>query len=385
MAAAMLATEAATGLWIYFAPFSILSQIQVLIHAALGTLLLIPCAWRLAVHGAVWWRQKMTATMILGWALAAMTLACFVSGGVLTWRAAFGPRRPDGWAYVHLFTGLAVAGLLPAHLIGAWRRRSAAAARDEPLARARQVFVWRLAGWSGLAMASVVGISAFLSPSDMEVFPPPEDYAFSEHFEQFEEFRGRLFAPSNARVEGDLLVASSVLAGSESCGSAGCHEQILREWQPSAHRFSAMNPPFQAIQKNFAADRGAIETRYCAGCHDPISLFAGAKNIHNQDLSAPGMDEGISCAVCHSISQVDQDGNADYALAPPRKYLWEGAPAGEWRKLASDFLIRALSGPASGRLRPQPAADAGILRRLPQAADTRGSQPLRDIAGPEPA
>lgn len=100
-----------------------------------------------------------------------------------------------------------------------------------------------------------------------------------------------------------------------------------------------MNPSFQAIQKNFAADRGAAETRYCAGCHDPVSLFAGAKDIHNLSLSAPGMQEGCSCVVCHAITQVDQRGNADYVLVPPRKYLWESTDG--WRKTVSDFLIRA--------------------------------------------
>ncbi|HIL71207.1 MAG TPA: hypothetical protein EYG38_15335 [Verrucomicrobia bacterium] len=92
------------------------------------------------------------------------------------------------------------------------------------------------------------------------------------------------------------------------------------------------------MQKNFAKDRTPAETRYCAGCHDPISLFAGAKDIHNLDLSAPGMTEGISCVVCHSISSVDQRGNADYVLTPPQKYIWENAEGA--RKFLSDLLVR---------------------------------------------
>ncbi len=51
------------------------------------------------------------------------------------------------------------------------------------------------------------------------------------------------------------------------------------------------------------------------------------------------MQEGISCVVCHSIERVDQRGNADYTLVPPRKYLWEGETG--WKKRVSDFLIRA--------------------------------------------
>ena len=56
-------------------------------------------------------------------------------------------------------------------------------------------------------------------------------------------------------------------------------------------------------------------------------------------LSAPGMTEGISCVACHTISAVDQRGNADYVLTPPEKYLWENREGA--LKWVSDFLIRA--------------------------------------------
>ncbi len=52
------------------------------------------------------------------------------------------------------------------------------------------------------------------------------------------------------------------------------------------------------------------------------------------------MQEGSSCVVCHSISKVDQRGNADYVLTPPHKYIWETSKG--WKKALSDFLIRAL-------------------------------------------
>ena len=38
------------------------------------------------------------------------------------------------------------------------------------------------------------------------------------------------------------------LSGSESCGTSGCHTQILEEWRPSAHRYAAMDTIFQGIQ-----------------------------------------------------------------------------------------------------------------------------------------
>jgi len=83
-----------------------------------------------------------------------------------------------------------------------------------------------------------------------------------------------------------------------------------------------------------AEANGAESTRYCAGCHDPISLFSGSKNVFHDDLSSPGADEGISCAVCHSIVKTDVEGNANYVLSPPRRYLAEDGFVGR-------FLIRA--------------------------------------------
>lgn len=124
------------------------------------------------------------------------------------------------------------------------------------------------------------------------------------------------------------------MAGSRSCGTTDCHEEILGEWQPSAHRYSSRSAFFQAIQGLMAESNGAESTRYCAGCHDPISLFSGAKNIFHDDLKSPGADEGISCVVCHSIVRTDVQGNANYVVSPPTPYLAEDSFLGR-------FLIRA--------------------------------------------
>ena len=71
------------------------------------------------------------------------------------------------------------------------------------------------------------------------------------------------------------------------------------------------------------AETSSEHTRYCAGCHDPISLFSGAKDADNVTLSVAGADEGISCAVCHSMVQADVQGNGDYTLAPAPRYSFE--------------------------------------------------------------
>ncbi len=335
---AWLTIQSITGLWLYAAPFSLNAQIQLIIHTVIGVVFLFPYLYYQVRHWLVWWRQKMTAAMVLGYLLMVAVLTTSTSGIVLTYQASLGAKIGPTWDLVHLVSGIAATALLLVHLGLAWLRRRAALKKTESTQR----LVPRFAGF---VLASVL-LTAFLvlgltwwAQGPALIYDIPSDYGLPAYAQNFEEYKGNPFAPSYARTDNLKLVSSQLTAGSKSCGTAGCHEEITKEWEPSAHRFSAMNLPFQAVQKDFAEDRGAAETRYCAGCHDPISLFAGAKDIQNQDLASPGMDEGISCVACHSIAKVDQRGNADYELTPPQKYLWEGESGS--KKFVSDFLIRA--------------------------------------------
>ena len=152
----------------------------------------------------------------------------------------------------------------------------------------------------------------------------------------------RPFAPSLARTATNGALDPRSLAGSETCGSAGCHMQIYNEWKPSAHRYAAMDPIFQGIQTVMAKQNGAESTRYCGGCHDPISLFSGAKNIFVENLTGlQGYNEGISCVACHSIQKTDIQGNANYTLMQPSEYLWQWSAAGTAGAVARNFLIRS--------------------------------------------
>lgn len=326
----------ATGVWIYIAPFSVVSQLQLLLHTLLGLVFVVPYGVYQVRHFIAWYRQRPTAVLILGYATAIALVLCTVSGVVLTLQAALGPQRSGAWHLVHLVTGFAAFALLAIHVALALHRR--AGMLDRALGRAVRGFGRaQAAGLVGSAL--VVGITALAWPRRVIERPVPESYGLSEYVQRFEEYRGNPFAPTYAHTASGTLLDPGALATSSACGSAGCHQQIFEEWQPSAHRFSAMNPPFQAVQRAFAADRGAAETRYCAGCHDPISLFAGAKDIHTLDLASAGTQEGSSCSVCHLISKVDQRGNADYELSTPHPYVWEDATG--IRRFVSDFLIRA--------------------------------------------
>jgi hypothetical protein len=102
-----------------------------------------------------------------------------------------------------------------------------------------------------------------------------------------------------------------------------------------------MDTVFLAIQDVMAKQNGPESTRYCAGCHDPISLFSGTKNIFVENLtSLTGYQEGVSCLVCHAIQKTDVRGNANYTISQPSEYLWQWETKGAGR-IARDFLIRS--------------------------------------------
>ncbi len=335
---ALLLLEGVSGLWMYLAGFSIFGQILVLAHVGLGLALVVLYPLYQWHHLLAWIRQRATASMMLGFGLMASVTVSIVSGVVLAWQAGFASRISYAWDQIHLISGIAALALLGAHVVAALARRRTAARKDRELRAAMAAFSRKALWVSATLTVVVVGVAA-LWPEKSLRMEIPDDYTLPTYAQQFDEYEGNPFAPTYARTDDLRLVEPGLLSGSRSCGSANCHEQILAEWEPSAHRFAAMNPPFQEVQRRFAEERQPSETRYCAGCHDPISLFAGAKDLHSQDLSAPGMDEGISCVACHAMSEVDQRGNADYELTPPRKYIGEGGEGAV--KWVSDFLIRA--------------------------------------------
>ena len=323
-----------SGVWILVDPRTKAGQMQVLVHTVAGLAALVPWAWYQVPHFLRTWRKPLSHHLVLGWASGVVLLAAMVSGVWVTAEAALGTRMTPLWHQVHLATGLASLALVLSHgLVAALKPRGGFTTPSSSRAW------WKSAG----AAAAGLGIAAAAGAA---MATPSTDAAFPEGYRR--PFGDSPFAPSLARTASGGAVNQEVLAGSASCGTSGCHEQIVEEWGPSAHRWASRSKFFQAIQHAMAGNNGPESTRYCAGCHDPIALFSGAKNLYDEDLSSPGADEGVSCAACHSITRTDVRGNADYTLSAPAPYLFEkGYGAAEGTPFLARFLIRAA--PASHR------------------------------------
>jgi hypothetical protein len=332
---AWVAFETLSGLAIYLLPFSVLNQWQVLLHTGIGLLLLGPILVYQWQHLLAYWSRPATPLKWMGYLSSLALLAALVSGVVLTVQSVRGPRISYGWDLVHVVGTFALVTFALPHVVLILLRDRQAGVRHglEMLLQAQRRTL-RAAGQGFLSLLALLALLLVVSPRDRLANEFPPDYSFKYG-------RGRPFAPSLATTNTGSAFDARSLAGSQSCGTTGCHEQIVSEWQVSAHRWSAMDVAFQRIQQEMAKQNGPESTRYCGGCHDPISLFSGAKNLFTPQLTnLAGYNEGVSCLVCHSIRKTDVQGNANFVVGQPQRYLFE-LREGRASRFARDFLIRA--------------------------------------------
>lgn len=129
---------------------------------------------------------------------------------------------------------------------------------------------------------------------------------------------------------------------------ADCHADIAEQHATSMHRLSSFNNPVYRFSVEetrevvLARDGHVQAARFCAGCHDPVPLFSGAFDLPDYDPdSDPAADAGITCLVCHAITEVNSPrGNADFMLVDPPRYPFEDS-AHDWLAAVGRQLIRA--------------------------------------------
>jgi len=400
---ALLVFESITGFAIYLLPFSEFNQFGVFLHTLAGIGMLLPLLWFVIRHWLVRGKGNLSHYQLLGYVSLAFLVICTVSGLVLTWQGIIGPRISYTWDAVHLLTGIGLVLFMLIHLATVIVRKGKTDESPGGLLKARRHFYLYSTVGSGLLLA-ICGLwtALYQEPPSVRGFSDDYNWRFGEDrpfapslarldysawndalqqhivkvigsekqaayfaaleeqpaepvgfFTRVKQVTDKLNLKPEQQHELNLILADATqrikttgsiepyaLAGSERCGTSGCHDQIYREWLPSAHRYSSLDDMFQRVQALMIAETSPEHTRYCAGCHDPISLFTGAKNSSNITLSVEGANEGSSCLVCHSIIQTDTQGNGDYTIQPQRRYVYE-LDQGPVAQFLSDFLIRA--------------------------------------------
>lgn len=126
------------------------------------------------------------------------------------------------------------------------------------------------------------------------------------------------FAPSNARTVDGRLIAAEQFFPAARC--AGCHQDTHAGWSESLHRNAAREPFYRESADILLRTRGIEFTRHCESCHTPVALFSGALDSKAPKQQAPFTkldDEGVTCSVCHSITEARLDGTGSYTIRRP--------------------------------------------------------------------
>ena len=132
------------------------------------------------------------------------------------------------------------------------------------------------------------------------------------------------FSPSNARTEDGRLIPSAHFFPAARC--AGCHKDTHAAWSESLHRNAAREPFYKESVDILQKQRGIEFTRHCESCHAPVSLLSGALTTGSTESRAMD-DEGVTCTVCHSTTEVRIDGTGSYTVRRPALLVREdGTP-----------------------------------------------------------
>ncbi len=101
----------------------------------------------------------------------------------------------------------------------------------------------------------------------------------------------------------------------ETC--AGCHPNHYDEWEGSMHAYAVVDPVFNAMQELGQTETEGKLDQFCIQCHSPIASQLGYTPPFYREEELPDIGKrGVSCTVCHSISEVRQTANAEITLSP---------------------------------------------------------------------
>lgn len=85
------------------------------------------------------------------------------------------------------------------------------------------------------------------------------------------------------------------------CGE--CHPKQYREWSISQHAYAQMSPVFNAMQGTLIQLTNGTQGDFCIRCHTPVGMNLREKEFMSNIDRYPTSREGVTCVVCHRITQ----------------------------------------------------------------------------------
>jgi Flp pilus assembly protein TadD len=157
-----------------------------------------------------------------------------------------------------------------------------------------------------------------------------------------------LFGPSNARTEDGKTIPSAEFIPAARC--AKCHQDSHEQWSESLHRNAGREPFYKESVDILEKQRGVEFTRHCESCHAPVALLSGALTTGSRESRAMD-DEGVTCTVCHSITEVRPEGTGSYTVRRPALLEREdGTPV--FGDVSDEAILADVAGHRRAMMRP---------------------------------
>ncbi|MDJ0976072.1 MAG: tetratricopeptide repeat protein [Planctomycetota bacterium] len=206
------------------------------------------------------------------------------------------------------------------------------------------------ASWGRLGAAACLMLSLGLGFSFLERNAPPEVVASAAQPVSDVQTGNHFGLSSSTTADGEFLPDATVLMDQNRCSE--CHPRIVEDTLRSAHKFASMNNPFyRGTIKAMRNKYPLVDTKWCAGCHDPALLFTGRIDDPDLDFDSPEAMLGLTCMSCHAIKPRSTNGNGDYVMQGRVVYSWERS--NDPRVLAAhDILLEAKPDAHIESLRP---------------------------------
>src|SRR5262245_8682671 len=120
-------------------------------------------------------------------------------------------------------------------------------------------------------------------------------------------------ATDNVSTDADTVRQTAIDLAHAECFKAGpfpsakscqpCHEDHFREWSVSQHAYAQLSPGFNAFSNTLLKPTNGTNGDFCIRCPTPTGMaIKEPLNISQMDR-CPTSREGVTCVVCHRISQ----------------------------------------------------------------------------------
>ena len=205
--------ETLTGLLVYFLPFSLTNQVNVLMHTIIGIVFIFPFLWYLIRHWMVYQMMPMSHFKFTGYILMICLIILIVSGLLLTYQAVFSVRISRTWDLIHTGSTFAMIAFMVPHVLLIVIRNHMA--RHKPalksINRATNYYIKAIFGLGALLLVIMaLWIYSYEEPVLNNNFTEDYSYLYGQD---------RPFAPSLSTTTTGGAFDSRSLGGSESCGS----------------------------------------------------------------------------------------------------------------------------------------------------------------------